>query len=66
VSFPPSLTATADDAATLTRMQQAERAAAALLPSDHPLDPERRRRVDFTLPEMLDQPTAAAAQGGGR
>jgi glucosamine 6-phosphate synthetase-like amidotransferase/phosphosugar isomerase protein len=40
----------------LTRVQQAERAAAALLPSDHPLDPERRRRVDATLPELLDQP----------
>ncbi|HEY1620597.1 MAG TPA: SIS domain-containing protein [Streptosporangiaceae bacterium] len=60
MSFPSSLAASADDAATLTRMQQAERAAAALLPSDHPLDPERRRRVDSTLPEMLDQPAVVA------
>lgn len=28
----------------------------AALPSDDPLDPKRRRRVDFTLPEILEQP----------
>lgn len=56
MSVPPSLSASARNAVTLTRIQQAERAAAALLPSDHPLDPERRRRVDATLPELLDQP----------
>jgi glucosamine 6-phosphate synthetase-like amidotransferase/phosphosugar isomerase protein len=44
----------------LTRVRQAERAAAALLPSDHPLDPERRRRVDATLPELLAQPEVVA------
>jgi glucosamine 6-phosphate synthetase-like amidotransferase/phosphosugar isomerase protein len=37
-------------------MAQAERAAAALLPSDRPLDPERRRRVEATRPELTDQP----------
>ena len=26
------------------------------LPTDDPLDPKRRRRVDFTLPEILEQP----------
>lgn len=54
MSLSPSLTAPPGDAAPLPRMQRAERAAAALLPSDHPLGPERRRRVDATLPEMLD------------
>ena len=28
----------------------------AALPTDDPLDPKRRRRVDFTLPEILEQP----------
>ena len=28
----------------------------AALPSDDPLDPKRRRRVNFTLPEILEQP----------
>jgi glucosamine--fructose-6-phosphate aminotransferase (isomerizing) len=31
------------------------------LPTDDPLDPKRRRRVDFTLPEILEQPKAIAA-----
>ncbi len=30
----------------------------AALPTDDPLDPKRRRRVDFTLPEIVEQPDA--------
>lgn len=44
----------------LTRVGGAERAAAAQLPGDGPLDPERRRRTDSTWPELLDQPTVVA------
>jgi glutamine---fructose-6-phosphate transaminase (isomerizing) len=60
VSLPSPSAADARDAALLTRVGQAERAAAARLPSDHPLDPERRRRVDATRPELLDQPGVVA------
>lgn len=33
-----------------------EQSLMAALPTDDPLDPKRRRRVDFTLPEILEQP----------
>lgn len=40
----------------VTRIAQAERAAARALPSDDPLDPKRRSRTDATRPELLAQP----------
>lgn len=42
--------------AVLARAEEAERTAAAALPGDDPLDPERRLRTDATLPELLAQP----------
>ncbi|HEX4093679.1 MAG TPA: SIS domain-containing protein [Trebonia sp.] len=60
MSPPPPTPTPALDGAALARVQQAERAAAARLPSDHPLDPERRRRVDATRPELFGQPGVVA------
>ncbi|MEV4603271.1 SIS domain-containing protein [Amycolatopsis sp. NPDC049253] len=40
----------------LARLDAAERAAALALPSDDPLDPNRRFRTDATWPELLAQP----------
>lgn len=40
----------------LARVAAAERAAAAELPGDDPLDPKRRLRTDATRPELLAQP----------
>jgi glucosamine 6-phosphate synthetase-like amidotransferase/phosphosugar isomerase protein len=40
----------------LRRVETAEREAAARLPSDDPLDPQRRLRTDATRPELLAQP----------
>jgi glucosamine 6-phosphate synthetase-like amidotransferase/phosphosugar isomerase protein len=42
--------------AVLARLDDAERAAALALPSDDPLDPNRRFRTDATRPELLAQP----------
>jgi glucosamine--fructose-6-phosphate aminotransferase (isomerizing) len=42
--------------AVLSRAEEAERAAAAALPGDDPLDPKRRLRTDATRPELLAQP----------
>lgn len=42
----------------VARVSEAERAGILNLPTDDPLDPERRRRVDATRGEMLRQPQA--------
>ena len=42
--------------AVVTRIWDAERAAARLLPSDDALDPKRRFRTESTYPELLAQP----------
>ncbi|HET6501057.1 MAG TPA: SIS domain-containing protein [Amycolatopsis sp.] len=42
--------------AVLARLDDAERTAALALPSDDPLDPNRRFRTDATRPELLAQP----------
>lgn len=44
--------------AVVTRVSEAERASILTLPTDDPLDPERRRRVDATRGEMFGQPQA--------
>ncbi len=44
--------------AVVGRVSAAERAGILALPTDDPLDPERRRRVEATRGEMLGQPTA--------
>lgn len=44
--------------AVVERVSGKERAGILALPTDDPLDPERRRRVDATRGEMLAQPTA--------
>lgn len=47
----------ATDQALIARLNEEESAHIAGLPSDDPNDPRRQRRVGFTLPEILDQPT---------
>jgi glucosamine--fructose-6-phosphate aminotransferase (isomerizing) len=44
--------------AVVTRVSQAERASILALPSDDPLDPKRRFRVEATRGEMFGQPQA--------
>lgn len=41
-----------------------EQSLMAALPTDDPLDPKRRSRVDFTLPEILEQPEVIRATLG--
>jgi len=48
-------------ASIVERLDAAERRAASRLPSDDALDPERRRRVLATRPELVDQPSVVAA-----
>ncbi|KQQ28005.1 SIS domain-containing protein [Frondihabitans sp. Leaf304] len=47
--------------AVVERVSAKERAGILALPTDDPLDPERRRRVDATRGEMLGQPQAIRA-----
>ncbi len=47
--------------AVVERVSAKERAGILALPTDDPLDPERRRRVDATRGEMLAQPDAILA-----
>lgn len=47
--------------AVVERVSAKERAGILALPTDDPLDPERRRRVDATRGEMLGQPEAIRA-----
>jgi glutamine---fructose-6-phosphate transaminase (isomerizing) len=47
----------ATDQALIARLNEEESAHIAGLPTDDPNDPRRQRRVGFTLPEILDQPT---------
>jgi len=42
--------------ALVTELFERELQLMAALPSDDPLDPKRRRRVDLTLPEIIEQP----------
>lgn len=42
--------------ALITDLFEREQQLMAALPTDDPLDPKRRRRVDFTLPEIVEQP----------
>ena len=47
--------------AIVAALQRAERAGAAQVPSDAPLDPGRRRRVELTRAELWAQPTVIGA-----
>lgn len=42
--------------ALITNLFEHEQQLMAALPTDDPLDPKRRRRVEFTLPEIMEQP----------
>jgi glucosamine--fructose-6-phosphate aminotransferase (isomerizing) len=42
--------------ALIANLFEREQQLMAALPTDDPLDPKRRRRVDFTLPEIVEQP----------
>lgn len=45
------------DQALIARLNKEESAHIAGLPTDDPNDPKRQRRVGFTMPEILDQPS---------